>query len=77
MITLKKRYFRFVMAFLVVFPVSANMSFVMRCWNHGWEGYLFHDWVIGFAKGFMVAYPSVVFFVWVGHKITDRMNWID
>lgn len=75
--TLKKKYFRFLMAFLVVFPVSAIMSLAMRIWNHGCEGDLLHDWIIGFGRGFSIAYPSVVIFVWVGHKITDRIRWID
>lgn len=75
--TLKKKYFRFILAFLVVFPTSAIVSFVTRCWNHGLEGNLCHDWVVGFFKGFVIAYPSVVFFVWLGQKITNRINWID
>jgi hypothetical protein len=77
MIKIKKKYFRFVMAFLVVLPVSAITSLTMRCWNHGCEGDLLYDWFVGFLKGFAIAYPSVVIFVWVGHKITNRFHWID
>ena len=75
--TLKTKYHRFFLAFLVVFPVSAIMSISMRVWNHGCGGDLCHDWLVGFGKGFLIAYPSVVFFVWVGQKITSRITWVE
>jgi hypothetical protein len=77
MIKIKKKYFRFVLAFCVVLPVSAISSLCMRCWNHGCGGDLAHDWFVGFLKGFAIAYPCVVLFVWVGQKITNQFHWID
>ena len=75
--TLKKKYLRFVMAFLVVLPVSAIMSFCMRWIHHGFDPHFFEGWVENFKYGFMIAYPSVVLFVWVGQKIVNRIKWID
>ncbi len=76
-IRIKKKYFRFVMAFFVVIPVSATMSFSMRVWHHGFSGAFFEDWLRGFGKGIVIAYPSVIFFVWVAQKIMDQLDWVD